>query len=271
MYDHEMDETMKRTLSLLLFALLLPLFFTACALGPVVNGSGEIITEEREVGPFTGVDISGGVDVDVTYGGSQSVELTSDHNIVAIIETTVRDGVLFVRSDESYSPSEGVQLEITVPVIELIDVSGSSDVTVHGVPLEANRLDLFRVDISGSADVATDWMEANRMEIEVSGSGSLMMNKLDIDATAIDISGSGDVVLTGAGEKLDAEVSGSGNVIADRFEVEEADVEVRGSGDMRLHATDILRATISGSGEVLYRGRPKVDADVSGSGEVRAL
>ena len=256
-------------ISILSAAFLCLLFLSSCDIGPTVNGSGEIITEKREVASFTGIDVEGAVDVDVTYGASQKVELTSDDNIVAIITTEVRSGILHVESKENYSATEGVRLTIVVPVITSIEVQGSSDVTVTGEPIEANRLDEFRVDISGSGDVRVDAMEADKVIVDVNGSGSFDVKDLDADETRIEISGSGDILLKGEGRKLDAEISGSGEIAAFDYVVAEAGVEVNGSGDLMLNVTESLTAKISGSGSVIYAGEPTVDVDVSGSGSVR--
>ena len=238
--------------SLLPVSALFSVLLIACNVGPHVTGSGEIISEGREVAPFSHVEVDGATDVIITYGSTQNVTVIADDNIVPIIRTEVSGETLRIEPDEPYSSSTQVRVEIVVPIIRSVDVEGSSDIEVRGVPIEADGIDSFTLEIDGSGDAEIDDMRAERVDIDIEGSGG--------------------VRLGGRGEVLEIVVEGSGDVDALDFEAEEGIARIEGSGEIRINVVSILRATISGSGSILYRGNPTIlEKTISGSGEIRTI
>ena len=224
----------------------------ACNIGPQVTGSGEIITEGRELPPFSRVEVDGATDVSITYGSAQSVKVIADDNIVPIISTEVEGETLKIEPDRSYTSSEQVRVEIVLPVIRSVEVEGSSNIEILGAPIEAGRIDRFSLEIEGSGDADIADMRAETVEIEIEGSG--------------------DVTLGGAGKHLAVVIEGSGGIDALGFVADEGVATIEGSGDIKIHVTSILRGTISGSGSILYRGdSPSVEKNISGSGEIRKI
>ena len=64
--------------------------------GETVEGSGNIITEEREVAEFTKVHLKGSGNVIVSQGQTQSLQVKTDDNIMPLIETDVSDKKLTI-------------------------------------------------------------------------------------------------------------------------------------------------------------------------------
>jgi hypothetical protein len=65
------------------------LLFSACR---YKSGSGNIVTEVRETGSFTGIRVSGGFEVELRHAGNEEVIVEADDNIIKYINTTVRKG-----------------------------------------------------------------------------------------------------------------------------------------------------------------------------------
>ena len=62
------------------------------------SGSGHIITETRETGEFSGVEVGGAFEVEITRGPVTAVTVESDDNIIKDIENKVSNGKLKIRT-----------------------------------------------------------------------------------------------------------------------------------------------------------------------------
>lgn len=67
------------------------LLFTAC-LGK--RGSGNLITEEREVSDFDRVELASDGELMLTQGGSESLIIEAEDNVMSYITSEVRGGTL---------------------------------------------------------------------------------------------------------------------------------------------------------------------------------
>jgi len=242
---------------------------TACELNigrETVKGSGIAKTSKRETGDFTRVDISGGtIRVAIVAGRERSVTVRGDDNLLAEIRTEVKGETLKISNRHAFKSKIGVTVEIGIPTLSGVDVSGSGTVSVDG--LEG---DSFGSDLSGSADLNISGT-AERLNFSISGSGDVKLDGLAAQQIRADISGSGSLEATGKTRQLDIDVSGSGSIRFDRLVARDAQVNVSGSGDIWIRVTDSLTIDVSGSGNITYTGDPPdVTRNVSGSGSINA-
>lgn len=204
--------------------------------------------EARNVAPFTRVQLAGSMEVIVTQGSTQKVEVEGLPEDVKEVTTTVEKGRLRVgnvnHSGLNWRGFKGpVKVYVTVTTLEGLSVSGSGH-------LHADNA------LTGKA-----------VSVAVSGSGKL---RAPLTAEVVDasISGSGQMQLSGSAQSLAASVSGSGRIDASALKAGSCEARISGSGNCRVNVTETLDAHISGSGNVLYGGSPKVSSHISGSGRV---
>ncbi len=211
--------------------------------GNSVQGSGNIITQEREVSDFSKIHLKGSGKVFLTPGEKQSLEIKTDDNIMPLIETNVSGKKLTISHGNHHLRPTSFEVFITVKNLEGVAISGSGDVRGQ------NRFvtDAFYVEISGSGDVDLE-VEANRLETKLSGSGSIH--------------------LAGKAEDYAVSISGSGEINAFDVQAKNVSVKISGSGNCRVHAIESLDTKVSGSGDVYYKGRPKIKTKMSGSGSL---
>jgi len=170
------------------------------------RGSGDIETEIREVDPFDRIKIDGSADVFVTIGDEQSLSVTTDDNLLDNIKTRVRGRhTLLISSRGNYRSRRGVRIDITVPALTSIRISGSGDAEIEGLTGK-----MFEIDISGSGDVIAEG-EIEEVEINIEGSGDVDARDLRAKAAYVRIAGSGDVDVF-AEESFDGNVYGSGDI-----------------------------------------------------------
>ncbi|MGO8701066.1 MAG: head GIN domain-containing protein [Limisphaerales bacterium] len=192
-----------------------------------IHGSGNIKTEARNVGSFTKINLSGSPDIAVTIGPELSVAVTTDDNILPVINTTVDGATLNVYSKQSYHSTQEVKVEITMPALDGVSVSGSGDIQVAG--LKAGELE---ARVTGSGNVTLKG-SAERLRAEVTGSGDVHAGDLSAKRARVNVTGSGDVTVRASAE-LEATVTGSGDVNY-YGNPPQVNKHVTGSGEINAH------------------------------------
>jgi hypothetical protein len=189
-----------------------------------LHGSGVSKTETRSVGSFSKIDLAGSPDVMVAVGSDTSVSVTTDDNLLTNIETVVEGDTLRINSRRSYNTSVGVKVNITVPDLNGVSISGSGDIQVTG--LKAGDMD---ASVTGSGDITLSGV-MDRLHAHIVGSGDVRASELAVKHVRVDITGSGDAEVR-ATEELDASVTGSGDV---RYSGQPPQVRrsITGSGDI---------------------------------------
>ncbi len=209
------------------------------------TGSGNIITEKRTVGNFSGISVSTSIDVEVKIGPVAAVEVEADDNIIAHIVTNVSGGILKISTEELHNINNAhIKVYITTPVLKSINANSSADVKVLDVIKDDGKLSFHA---SSSADIEAE-VEAPAVEAEASSSGS--------------------VTLSGKTKNYKAEVSSSGDIKSAGLLSENTDVSANSSGSADVHASVSLNAKASSSGSIDYRGAATVKQSVSSSGSV---
>lgn len=214
-----------------------------------VTGNGNMKKETREVSGFTGVALSGNMNVELSYGTSNHITVEGDENVLPFIETKVEDGVLQVRTKNKTSLNTRNKLMVYVSLTKLTElkVSGSGNITGNG-----------------------DFSNDGKTNIALSGSGNINVGMNSFNETAIAISGSGNVTLKGKStNKIEAAISGSGNIDCSDIVCNDVSAHVSGSGNIKVFANKSIDAKVSGSGSIYYKGSAtNINLKSSGSGKI---
>ncbi len=214
-----------------------------------VTGNGNMKKETREVSGFTGIALSGNMNVELSYGTSNSITVEGDENVLPYIETKVEDGVLQVRTKNKTSLNTRNKLIVYVSLTKLtvLKVSGSGNITGNG-----------------------DFSNDGKTNIALSGSGNINVGMNSFNETAIAISGSGNVTLKGKStDNIEATISGSGNIDCSDVACNDVSAHVSGSGNIKVFANKSIDAKVSGSGSIYYKGSAtNINLKSSGSGKI---
>jgi len=197
---------MRKNTLVSLLALTLTLLIGACHHGGMgVKGSGNRKTETRDLASFKAIDSEGAFEFDVTCQKPVSFSIEGDDNILPLIQSDVRDGVLYLRTDKSYNSRKGIAVRITVPNLESIKATGAGKFHISDLKNEK-----FTIYTTG-ATALTALGETKSLEIHNTGAGKIDTNSLHAQTAKVDISGAASVEVN-ASEQLDADVSGVGHV-----------------------------------------------------------
>ena len=174
-----------------------------------LTANGNIVSEIREVPQFTGINSSGATPVKVNYGTNFKVKVKGSSNLVPQFTTRVADGVLHLSFGNVNVHRDDIEVELTMPTINSILVSGSGEVDIRG---DFPALPNLTVSLSGSAEVeAQNSMQIENVKVEISGSGEVDLEDVLVSNAEANISGSGEVKFR-VQNKLKAKISGSGKV-----------------------------------------------------------
>lgn len=170
-----------------------------------VRGSGSVEIDNRDVEEFEEIEISGAYEVDITVGEERSVEISGDDNLLKYIDTYVRGNTLIVESRKELRPRHGILVKITTPELEVLSLSGASDIFIEG--LDEGR---FYIDMSGACSVEAEGI-VGTFKLELSGAGSVDARHLRAEDVTVDLSGASSASVY-ASNSLDASISGVGSV-----------------------------------------------------------
>jgi hypothetical protein len=172
-----------------------------------IRGSGVAATQARHVARFDAVELAGSNAVDVRIGAPRSVVVHADDNLIGRVTTAVRGGTLVVADRPgSFSPVSPTSVEVTVPSLTALRLTGSGIVTVVGI--DSPRL---VVALPGSGLLRASG-SAGRLVVDLGGSGDAELGGLVARDARAAVGGSGRIVVT-ATRSLDARVTGSGAIL----------------------------------------------------------
>jgi Putative auto-transporter adhesin, head GIN domain len=190
---------------LLVILVVLVSLMSGCKFGRGIAGSGNRKTEKRELKSFNAIDTSGAYEVNVTCQKPASFEVEADDNILPLIKTEVRDGTLFVSSDQQFNSSKGPMLRITLPDLSSVASHGAGEVKIA----DANSSDL-KIESTGAANMNASG-KARSVTISSTGAGNIDSSKLTAEKATVKATGAANVDVY-ASEQLDVTVSGVGSV-----------------------------------------------------------
>lgn len=209
--------------------------------------AGPTVTQSFDLKGFTGVKVAGPDDVTIRQGDAFSISAKGPKTELDELEIKLDGSTLAIgRKREGFSfghrNSDGVQIEITMP-----------------------KLDALRLTGSGSIDA--DNVDGDAVEAVITGSGDLKVATLTGKSAKLGISGSGDIEVAGGTiGSGDFSVTGSGNIDADGLAAQTLAVSITGSGDVDAQATGSADVRILGSGDATVTGGGKCTTKAMGSG-----
>lgn len=207
------------------------------------------VNEERNVGEYDAIYVSGWFDVTLVDGEEGVISLEGKANILKNIKTEVKNGKLLIEWDKDVNSNlfKGMsKVAITIPVEEI-----------------------NAVKLAGSGSIVGETtLQSDSFGTTLSGSGTLDL-RVETNSLSSTISGSGKTVLSGTAHEFEVQISGSGDVRAFELKAEDVRASISGSAKIKVNANTSITARISGSGDVRYIGdATKIDSKVSGSGSV---
>lgn len=189
-----------------------------------VKGSGVAATETRAVTPFTAIEATGFGKLKLRVGADDSLKVTADDNILPLIKSEVRDGVLILSTKGASNAKTDVVFEVNARTIKRLENSGTVSIDASGfdggeLSVEASgvgsillngRVDTLKAQLSGVGSLEAEGLTADSVRAELSGVGSASVRAEK--AIKGNVSGVGSLTWKGAATEVSTNVSGIGRV-----------------------------------------------------------
>lgn len=224
---------------LIVFASLL--FFSACRYR---TGSGNIVTEKRSTGSFTGVSAAGGFQVEIKNGPAEEVTVEADDNLIKYIETDVSGGQLRIRLKVHNVNDAHLKVFITAPEINKLNASAAADIEAKDGLKSSGEINL---QASSAAKITT---------------------AVDAPSVKADASSAGEISLSGRTKNFTAESSSGSNIKASQLLSENTVATASSGASAHVHASVTLEANASSGGNINYLGGANVKVSQSSGGSV---
>jgi len=197
----------------------------SCSRDEIIFGSGNSISEFRDVSAFTKVSSEGIFEVTLTQGSPQSVEIIADDNVIGNVKTSVIGNQLRLYLDQHDFRNVNLKAHIVVESINGIQNLGSGSISASNISEDGN----FKVNNSGSGTISIEG-SAESLSLENDGSGKFKGFQFMLSECSVNIIGSGD-----------CEVNASNTL----------HVTIDGSGDTYYKGFPAISTSITGSGKII--------------------
>jgi hypothetical protein len=189
--------------------------------------------------------------VSIKQGGSESLTIEAEDNILPEISTEVRGGVLYIgfknnKTQDAVIPTKPIRFALGVK-------------------------DLTSIETSGAGSIAADSLNTSALRIGLLGVGGVKINGASAGSVSTTVSGAGSIDLAGQIAQQTVTLNGVGSYRAGDLKSQKAKITVSGAGSATVWVSESLDATITGAGSVQYYGSPSVTKSVTGVGSVKSL
>ena len=216
-------------------------------MGPGERGSGNVISETRDVSGFRALEIDYPAEVFVSQGDQELLTIEAEDNLLPGLKTEVDNGVLqiFYKAEKGkhVNPTRVVKITIVARDLKDVEFNSAGELTIEG-------------------------LKTDSLEVSLSGAGSLELERVQIKGLGVDLSGAGSMTASGTADDLDLNISGFGDFKGADLHGKVASVNISGAGSATVWVDDDLTASISGAGSIRYYGSASVSKRISGVGDV---
>lgn len=232
--------------------LILSALLSACQI-PFINlqrGTGDIITETRDVAGFNKIRLDGAGRLLIKQGASESLVIEAEENVMdELTSEVIGDTLVLGYKDRPWWRS----ILPTRPIVY--------DLTV---------IDLNELTLNGAGDLEIQNLETTTFEITMNGAGQVDVEELMADTFIVHIAGTGTVAADGEANSQSISIDGAGNYQAGDLLTSSTMITIDGLGNATIWATERLDITINGGGSVNYYGLPSVSQDINGLGDIKS-
>ncbi|HVO44186.1 MAG TPA: head GIN domain-containing protein [Aggregatilineales bacterium] len=173
----------------------------------VTRGSGNVISQTREVSNFSAVQFSGFGSLAIEQNGQEALTIEAEDNLVPLIKTSVVDGTLRIETENGTAilPTKDLKFKLSVKSLTSIKFSGAGDITASNLNGSS-----VSVDLSGAGKLTLSGTVTSQTVV-ISGAGSYDGSNLDSKNAVINDSGAGNATVK-VSDTLSVNISGAGRV-----------------------------------------------------------
>ncbi len=241
---------MKRN-TLVILLLLQVHLLSACHYKNFDRDSSSVVHEIRTVDHFTGISASTGVDVYISQGNTEHVEVVSSQKSIKNIRTEVENGILKIY----YKHKEGFRL---------FSIQINNKMKVYVTAKELNNINAS----SGSDIFGQTKFNATNLSLSASSGANISMD-ITCKNLNCEVSSGSDAQLKGTATNFIGSASSGADVKAIGLVTDSSTLDASSGSDIKITVNKSLKATASSGGDITYNGNPGViTKDKSSGGDI---
>ncbi|PWN59116.1 DUF4252 domain-containing protein [Chryseobacterium viscerum] len=224
------------------------------------NTSSYLNGDNRNVGEFSKIDASVGVNVTFKQENTRSVKVIADADKLQYVITKVENGVLKIYVDNKGVRNlrfKNLNVNVSAPNLQSIKTSSGSIFTAVN-PVTENSME---IDAESGSIIKGTFNAKQAAAITVS-SGAVLNTELTTQKLALDISSGASVSLSGEAVSAVIDISSGASCKADDLKIATAVAESTSGASLSLLVTDKLKVSVSSGAAVKLKGNPELDAKV---------
>jgi len=218
--------------------------FLLASCQPEIEGQGTINLHDVSIENFENLYLEIPAHVIIEDNDSATCTIACQDNIFNEINVHTKNKKLVIESNKKFKVQRPVEIRITVPKVDYIDITGNGTVEYN----PSKYLKKLCIELKGKSKLIST------------------VNASEIKVKVID---NGDALLAGRAEIVEGVISGSGDIHAYDLASDKYKLEINGSGNVRCSPSTLLKATIHGSGNIYYKGTPEIKSEITGSGQIK--
>jgi len=207
-----------------------------------IHGSGNLISEFRDLDEFHSVHIATAGTVLLTQSDSQSVKITFDDNLLPYLKVSIVNNTLIIETESGYNLNN-MHLTVDIKMSDLEELHTSSAGNFIGQNQFTN----------------------DEIRLFSSSAGNIFLN-LEADYLYTNLSSAGNANLSGSASTHHAIISSAGGLHAFNLNTDTTTISLSSAGNAEVFVNELLNATLSSAGSLFYKGNPIVNATVSSMG-----
>ncbi|MDE3252277.1 MAG: DUF2807 domain-containing protein [Bacteroidota bacterium] len=202
--------------------------------------------EARTVSAFTGIEVSGAIDLYISQGEQAGVAISANSDeIKQRIRTEVSSGILHIYLDGKGLNwkrwgNHKMKAYVTYHTLNRLEASGACNIRTT----DPIRQEVLRIELSGASDF----------------NGEVAIGKLTLSA-----SGASDLKISGSADELLVDANGACNVKGYDLASRMCKINASGASNVRITVNQELNAVASGGSTIFYKGTGLI-RDISSSG-----
>ncbi|MEZ4853901.1 head GIN domain-containing protein [Flavobacterium sp.] len=231
-------------LTRILLTIILALLAVSCVKFDGVKGTGNVISENRNVANFTKIEAKTGLNVILEQGNSTVVKVDADENLHQIIKTEVENGTLKIYADKSIYDATSKTVFVKAPHFTSISVSSGANVT------------------------STNQIKEPNLELSTS-SGSDLNIAITTDALTCESSSGSNLQVKGVAKKVVASASSGSDLDLDELKAETVFADSSSGSSIQVNATEKLTAEASSGSSIDCISKPaEISKNESSGGSI---
>jgi hypothetical protein len=230
--------------AIILTAIFIASILGSCIFTGSIKGNGNVVEETRDLGEFSKISVSRGMNVYITQGTSTKVTVKADENLLKVIDTYVDDETLKVSCTKMIRNATSNKVYVTVTDLENIKST------------------------SGSNIFSEDSLRTGNLEIK-STAGSNVRLSIETGDLNVSASAGSNIFLKGMAKSVVMKANSGSNIKAGDLQTGNCEVKVSSGANIWIKVQNGLNARASSGGNIWYSGEPSpLEIEKSSGGNV---